>query len=78
MVDAAAQREEPFVAVCDVRFNLLGRHSRVERGDNNDRNIDLRKQIDRHARNCRDSDHNHKQAHHQNEEGIFDREGGHY
>ena len=41
VVDTAAEGEEPFVAVGDVRFNLLRRHARVKGCNDDDRDVDL-------------------------------------
>ena len=50
VVDAAAQREEPLEGIRDVGFNLLRRHAVVKRRHHDNGNLDLGKQIDRHAR----------------------------
>src|ERR1700734_408897 len=77
MIDVAAQGEEAFEGVCDVSFDLLRRHSAVERRDHDHGNFDLRKQVYRHASyGCR-SHHDNHQAQHQDEERIFDSETGH-
>ncbi len=77
VVDAAAQREEALEGIGDVGFDLFRRHAVVERGDHNDRNVDVGKKIDRHARDGRHADHRDDQANHDDEEGIANRETGH-
>ena len=77
VVDVAAQREEALEGVGDVAFDLLRRHAAVERGHHDDRNLDLRKQIDRHARHRGHADHDDDQAEHQNEERMLDGKTGH-
>ncbi len=57
VIDAGAEREEPFEAAGDVVLDLLRRHAREERRDDDDGNLDRRKQIHRHAREARHPDH---------------------
>ena len=78
MVDSTAKSEEALITVRDVRFNLLRRHPRIERRNDDNRDIDFWKEIDGHTHDGRDADDHHKETHHQDEEGILDSEGGHY
>ena len=57
MIDAAAERKESLERIGDVGFDLLRRHAVVKRRDDHDRNVDLRKKIDRHARDRGHADH---------------------
>ncbi len=72
MIDVAPEREKAFKRIGDVCFDLLRRHAAVEGRNDHHRNLDLRKEIYRHSRNCRDTDHDNRQTQHQNEKGIFD------
>jgi hypothetical protein len=73
VIDVAAQGEEPLIAVRDIGLDLLWRHARVERGNDNNWNLDGGKEIDRHTNNgCHTNDHD-NQARHQNEKWISDR-----
>jgi hypothetical protein len=77
MVDPAAKRKEPLVAVRNIRFNLLRRHSGIESRYHDYRDVNLGKEINWHIRNRGDTHDHNEQAHHQNEKGIFDRKGRH-
>jgi hypothetical protein len=74
VVDAAAERKEALVGVGDVGFDLLRRHTGVERGDNDDGDVDLGEKIDGHARYRRCAHDQNHEAEHQDEERILDRE----
>ena len=78
MVDVAAQGKEAFEGVSYVALNLLWGHAAVERGYHDDRDLDLWKQINRHARHRGYPDNDHDQAEHQNEERMLDGETGHF
>ena len=73
MIDVAAQREEALKRIGDVAFDLLRRHAAVERGHDDDRNLDFGKQVHRHAIHGSDADHNNGEAEHQDEERVLDR-----
>jgi hypothetical protein len=55
MVDAAAQCKETFKAARDICFNLLRRHAVIERCYDNNGDIDLRKEVNRHACHSREA-----------------------
>src|SRR6185437_4741805 len=78
MLDAAAQREESLERIGNVGFDLLRRHSVVEGRDHDDRDIDLGKKVDRHARQRHSSNDRNHQAEHDDEEGIAKGKTGHY
>jgi hypothetical protein len=78
MIDPTSKSEEAFVTVRDVGFDLLWRHIRVKRSHYDHGNVDLRKEVDRHASNCGRTNNDDEQAHHQNEERILDCERRHY
>src|SRR5664280_775577 len=78
MVDAAAQREEALERIGNVRLNLFRRHSVVERRHHNDRDVDLRKEIDRHTRHGGHANHGNHKADHEDEEGVAECEARHY
>src|SRR5665213_1460960 len=78
MIDAASQGEKPLITIRNIRFNLLRRHSRIECGYYNNRDIHLRKQVYRHADHCRYTHDNYDQAHHEYKERIFNCKRGHY
>src|SRR3954452_23359840 len=70
VIDAASKRKEPFVAVGDIGFDLLRWHARVEGGNNNNRYVDLREEVDRHAKQCCYAHHNDDETGHQDKEWI--------
>ena len=55
MIDVAAEREEPLEAGRDVRLDIQRRHPRIEGGDDRDRDVEIGKDVDRHAQECRDA-----------------------
>jgi hypothetical protein len=55
-------------------FNLLRRHPVVERSHHHHGNVDLGKQIDRHARYGGHANHGNHHANHDDEERIANRE----
>ena len=57
MIHAARQREEAFKRIGDIRFDLLGRHPAIKRRHQNDRNLDGRKHVHRHARQAGQPQH---------------------
>ena len=77
VIDPAAEREKALEGIGDVRFDLFRRHAVVERRHHHDRNVDVGKQIDRHADERGHADHGDDQAHHDDEEGVADRETRH-
>src|SRR5580698_5130907 len=77
VIDVAAQREEALIAVRNVGLDLLRRHARVERGNDNHWNLNWRKEIDGHADNGSNAHHDDGQTDHKNEIGITDRKEGH-
>ena len=78
MIDVAAQRKEAFERVCNIGFDLLRRHSRIEGRDHHHRHIDLGKKIDRHVDNPDYADQHHAQTEHDDEEGVLERKLRHY
>ncbi len=72
VVDVAAQSKKAFEGVGDVAFDLLWRHAAVESSDDHNRNLNLRKQINRHPRHGGHAYNNDAEAQHQNEKRIFD------
>src|SRR6202050_3724038 len=78
MIDSASQRKEALVAICDIRFDLLRRHARVKGRDHDNRDINLRKQIDGHTRNGGDTHDDDHETKHQDEERMLDGKRGHY
>ena len=67
VIDSAAQREESFECIRDVRFDLLRRHAAVKRRHLYDRNVDRRKHIHGHLDEGGESQHAHEEANHDDE-----------
>ena len=78
MVDSASQRKETLVAICDICLDLLRRHAGVEGRDHDNRDINFRKQIDGHTRDCGNTHDDHHETKHQDEERMLDGKRGHY
>jgi hypothetical protein len=57
VIDIRAKSEEALKGVCDVCFDLLGRHAIVKRRNDDDRHVNLGEEIDRHTHSI---DHPHK------------------
>src|SRR5215471_14514063 len=60
--DAASEGQESLQAVGDAVFDLLWRHSRIERRDHYHRYVDRREHIDRHPRNADSAQDRHDKA----------------
>src|SRR5215469_4896024 len=72
VIDAAGQGEETLQGIGNGGFNVLRRHSRVERGHHHFRQIDCGEQIHRHARQAGDANHHQHETDHDNEIWITD------
>src|ERR1700733_1138580 len=77
VVDIGAEGEETLEGVGDVAFDLLRRHAGVERGNDDDRNINGREEIDRHGDDVDDADDEYHESDHDDEEGIAEGKFGH-
>src|ERR1051326_6265770 len=77
MVNPAGQREPTFERIGDVGLNLLRWHSGIKGCDDDHRNVDGWKQIDRHAHQRHCANDRHHQADHDNEKWIPNRESTH-
>ena len=78
MIDTTSQGEEALVAVCDIGFNLFRRHPRIKGCNDDYRNVDFGKEINRHPCDSGCADYKDHKAEHQNKKGVFDRKGRHY
>ncbi len=67
VVDVAAKSEESLEGVGNVGFNLLRRHASVEGSNYDDRDVDLREQVHRHAHHGGDANHCDHQTDHDDE-----------
>src|SRR5882672_9254439 len=77
MFDAAAEREESLEAAGDVGFDLLGRHSVVERRHHDHWNFHGGEHVHRHARQRRRADYRNHQADDDDEVWITDGKSRH-
>ncbi len=77
VIDSAAQREETFERIGDVGFNLLRRHSGVERRHHHHGNVDGGKEVDGHAHQRHCADDCHHQTRDNDEERVFNGKSGH-
>src|SRR5262249_10224920 len=77
MVDAGAEREEPLEPPRDVVLDLLGRHAVVEGCHHDLRDVDRRKEIDRHARAARHAHDGDDRTDNEDEMRIADGESSH-
>jgi hypothetical protein len=77
VIDIGAEGEKALEGVGDVAFDLLRRHAGVERGNDDDGNIDGREEIDRHGDDVDDADDQYHESDHDDEEGIAEGKLGH-
>jgi hypothetical protein len=77
VIDAAAQREEPFEPAGNLGFDFLRRHAVIEGGDDDLRDVDRRKQVDRHADHAGNPDHRDEQAADDDQVRVADGESRH-
>ena len=77
VVDARAEREEALETTGDVGLDLLGRHAAVEGGDHDLRNVDVGKEVHRHAHHAGDADHRHDQTDDDDEVRVADGKARH-
>ena len=75
--DAAAERQETFQAKGDAVFDLLGRHARIEGGDDDDRNVDGGEHVHGHARQADGAQNRDDEAGDYDEVGCPDSESRH-
>ena len=77
MVDPAAQGEESLEWTGDVVLDIPRRHPRIEGRDDDDRDLDRRKQIDRHFHHARHPDDGDDEAEHQDQVRIAEGKARH-
>jgi hypothetical protein len=77
VIDIAAESKKSLECIGYVRFDLLRRHAGIKCSHHHDRNVDLREQIDGHARHRRNAYNRHNQADHDDEVGIGEGKLGH-
>lgn len=72
MIYAAGQRKPTFKRIGDIGFDLLRRHAGVKRGDDDDWNIDRRKEVNRHTNQGNGADDDDDQTQHDDKVGVLD------
>src|ERR1700722_2446777 len=77
MFDAACEREESFKMIGNVTLDLLRRHARVKRGDNDYGDVHRWEHIDRHLDNADPTKNGDNQANYDDEIRCFDSESRH-
>ena len=78
VVHVGGQREEALEGVGDIGFDLLRRHTVIERSHDDHRHIDRWEKVHWHVRHGHCSDEHHYQAEHEDEKGITQGEAWHY
>src|ERR1022692_389054 len=77
MVDATSQGEKSLEGIGNVGFNLLRRHAGIKRRHDHYGDIDVGKEVHRHAYDGRHANHRDDKAQHDDEEWVSNREAGH-